>query len=319
MCLLWIFLVGAVFAQTPGQPPAEKRPITLTFVGDVMLSRSVGRMMLGRGIDYPFANVTPILRNSDITFGNLEGCLYGNQVTGSSKAFVFRSPPRFGGALRNAGFHVMSLANNHALDGGRQGVTSTIETLERLSIIPVGAGRTRQEARQPRFLEAAGWRIAFLAYSDIENRDNKTRTAGEATERESGINRVEPMSEMVKDIRKAKDQADLVVVSYHWGVEYQIGKPNARQVMIANKAKAAGADIVIGHHPHVLQSLEFDKEKKIVVYSLGNFVFDNHRPSRAATIILKIRIEPSGRKTITMLACKIIQCQPRRVSLKPPQ
>jgi len=292
----------------------EKQPITLTFVGDVMLARNVGRQMLKHGIDYPFEKVTAELKNSNITFGNLEGCLVGDKVTGSSKAFVFRSPPHFGQALRNAGFHVMSLANNHALDGGRQGVASTIETLEQLAITPVGAGRNRQAARQLKILTAEGWRVGFLAYTDVQNIKGSA-----ATDKLAGVATVEPIHEMVGDIKQARDQVDLLVVSFHWGVEYQIGKPNARQVMIATKAKAAGARIVIGHHPHVLQNLEIDKERNIVAYSLGNFVFDNHRESRARTVIMQMRVEPNGRNTIQLLACKIVQCQPRRVSSKPAQ
>ncbi|MBI3260750.1 CapA family protein [Candidatus Berkelbacteria bacterium] len=289
----------------------EKQPITLTFVGDVMLARNVGRQMISHGIDYPFEKVTAELKNSDITFGNLEGCLLGDKVTGSSKAFVFRSPPRFGQALKNAGFHVMSLANNHALDGGRQGVISTIDTLDQLAITPVGAGANRQGARQLKVLTAAGWRVGFLAYTDIQNIKGSA-----ATDQLPGVATVTPIAEMVSDIKQARGQVDILVVSCHWGVEYQIGKPNARQVMIAGKAKAAGAQIVIGHHPHVLQHLEIDKEKKIVAYSLGNFVFDNHKPSRAATAILRVTIEPEGKQTINVLACKIIACQPHRVSLK---
>ncbi|MFY9484403.1 MAG: CapA family protein [Patescibacteria group bacterium] len=315
-CTALVILFLGLNHLSDSRPVAEqeKHSITLTFVGDVMLARGVGRKMLENGIDYPFAKVKPILKNSDICFGNLEGCLVGNTVTGSSKAFIFRSPPRFGQALRNVGFDVMSLANNHMFDGGRQGVVSTIETLENLAITPVGAGRNRSEARQPRFFEANGWKVAFFAYCDVFNVPGSA-----ATFNLPGVATVEPIAEMVEDIKAAKVQADLVVVSYHWGREYQIGKPNQRQQLIAAKAKQAGADIVVGHHPHVLQALEIDKDWKVVAYSLGNFVFDNHKPTRARTVILQITIEPNGGKTINLLACQIIACQPRRISIGLPK
>lgn len=281
-----------------------------------MLARTVGRTILKHGVDYPFAGkyVAAALQSADITFGNLEGCLVGKTVTGSSKAFVFRSPPRFAEGLGSAGFRIMSLANNHAMDGGQSGLISTLEALDREGIDPVGAGRNRAEARQLKVISTdTGWRVGYLAYTDVENRKGSAATASRA-----GVATVEPMAEMVMDIQKAKPLVDLLIVSYHWGVEYQIGEPNRRQLVIASKAKQAGADIIIGHHPHVLQRIELDQSNKLVAYSLGNFVFDNHRPSRARTLMLVVHVEPHGKLSYEAISCRIVACQPRGIQIVKP-
>lgn len=282
--------------------------ISLAFVGDVMLARNVGQKILQHGVNYPLAKVKSILSQADIAFGNLEGALTGNKVTGSSRAFIFCSPPGFGESLVGS-LDIVSLANNHANDGGAAGIIETIAALKKLRIVYVGAGRNFQEARSLRVIEMKGKKIGFLAYTDLAN-SGLSRASATATK--PGVASATTKA-VFDEIKTAKRKVDFLVVSLHWGVEYQIGEPNARQKNLAYKCIDYGADIIVGHHPHVLQKVEV-YQGKTIAYSLGNFVFDNHRPSRAKTTILWLDWNPkTGEQKITQIPCYIRHCRPELV------
>ena len=298
---IWILLSSNAFAQE-----IQNQQISLAFVGDVMLARNVGKKIANLGIDYPFNKTRHILSSADIAFANLEGALTGDRITGSSKAFIFRSPPSFGESLVKGGIDIVSLANNHTNDGGTKGLLETIETLEGLGIRYVGAGRNYLEARSLRVIEVKGKKIGFLAYTDLANIG---LSVASATSSRPGVASAQTAA-VFDEIKTAKRKVDFLVVSFHWGVEYQIGEPNARQKNLAYSCIDEGADIIVGHHPHVLQKAEVYKGKTIA-YSLGNFVFDNHRLSRARTMILWIDWDPdSGRQKISLIPCYIRSCRP---------
>jgi len=298
---IWILLSSNAFAQE-----IQNQQISLAFVGDVMLARNVGKKIANLGKDYPFSKTRRILSSADIAFANLEGVLTGDQITGSSKAFIFCSPPSFGESLVNGGIDIVSLANNHANDGGAKGLLETIKTLEELGIKYVGAGRNYLKARSLRIIEAKGKKIGFLAYTDLANIG---LSAASATSSQPGVASARTRA-VFDEIKAAKRKVDFLVVSFHWGIEYQIGEPNARQKNLAYKCIDEGADIIVGHHPHVLQRVEV-YHGKTIAYSLGNFVFDNHRPSRARTMILWIDWNPlKGKQKITQIPCYIRSCRP---------
>lgn len=301
----WIFLTSNnAFAQE-----VQNQQISLAFVGDVMLARNVGKKIVNLGMDYPFSKTRHILSSADIAFANLEGALTGDRTTGSSKAFIFRSPPSFGKSLVKGGIDIVSLANNHANDGGTKGLIETIGTLERLGIKYVGAGRNHFEARSLRIIEVKGKKIGFLAYTDLANIGLSTASA---TSSRPGVASAQTKA-IFDEIKAAKRKVDFLVVSFHWGVEYQIGEPNARQKNLAYSCIDEGADLIVGHHPHVLQKVEVYNGKTIA-YSLGNFVFDNHRPSRAGTMILWVDWDPlTGKQKITQIPCYIRSCRPEPV------
>lgn len=314
ICLLLILFVAIAGypKQSTAIPDITNQEISLAFVGDVMLARSVGKKIASLGVDYPFSKTRHILSSADITFANLEGVLTGSKITGSSKAFIFCSPPSFGEGLQKGGIDIVSLANNHANDGGTKGLIETIETLEKLGIKYVGAGRNHLGARSLRIIEVKGKKIGFLAYTDLAN---SGLLAASATSSRPGVASAQTKA-VFEEIKTAKRKVDLLVVSFHWGVEYQIGEPNARQKSLAYRCIDEGADMIVGHHPHVLQKVEVYKGKTIA-YSLGNFVFDNHRPSRARTMILWIDWEPqTGKQKIKEIPGYIRQCRPELLSIK---
>lgn len=243
----------------------EPPQATMLAVGDIMLSRAVAKRMRQHGYDYPFASTSEFLRSADITFGNLETSITpGPEVQPFEMSF--RADPESAVALRDAGFDVLSLANNHTPNFGENGLQDTMRYLDETGIIHVGAG-TDMEAHQPKSLTANGIRFAFLAYNDSDvvpasygAGEARLGTAFMDTER------------MQASVRAAKESADIVIVSMHSGTEYELF-PNDSQTAFARAAIDAGAEIVIGHHPHVVQTME-QYRGKYIFYSLGNFVFD---------------------------------------------
>lgn len=299
-CILTILL----FALST---PLWSATLKLAFVGDILVARSVGKKIIANGMDYPFRDVSPILKSADIVFGNFECTLYGNQITGTSKQLVFRAPIRFAQAVSSSGIDIVSLANNHMLDAGRDGVISTIRSLESIGIKTVGAGETSNEAYACRVIESRGIKVGFLAFTDIANTGLSN---AKAMANRSGVASAADLPKVTNAISRARRQCDLMVVSFHFGVEYQT-TPNARQKMLVSLALKSGADIIIGHHPHVLQPI-VQIAGRTAAYSLGNFVFDNHKPSRARTEILIINYDTkTGRQSVQQIPCYIRNCQPQ--------
>jgi len=253
---------------------------TLLFVGDLMLSRAVGAAMERRNdYNFPFSKMGTFLSGADITFGNLEGPI-SNRGTQISNIYSFRDDPNVVGGLKNAGFDILSIANNHIWDYGRDAFVDTLNYLKNSGIDFVGGGENFDDAHKGVLKEINGIKIIFLGYTDLLPR---SASAGQNV---PGISYFD-LDQMIQDIKEAKNKADIVVVSFHWGQEYQT-KHNARQEQIAKAAIDAGASLVIGHHPHVVQELEEYKNGHIV-YSLGNFVFDqNFSEDTKSGLLLKV-------------------------------
>lgn len=245
---------------------SKRLPLVLLFGGDVMLSRTVNaKMSAYNNYLWPFAKIAQFTAAADITVFNLESPFLKKadyQVpTGS---FMFKADPKAIVGLELAGVDVLSLANNHAMNMGAQGLDDTLAILRAANIVAVGAGQNEAMARQGYLLEEKGWKVAFLAYAYPD--DNSV-----ASDNRSGIATMNT-DNLRQDIARWRAQADLVIVLMHAGTEYN-SKPNNQQITFAHAAIDAGADAVIGHHPHWPQSWEIYKEKPIF-YSLGNLVFD---------------------------------------------
>ena len=239
--------------------------ITLMTVGDVMLARRVGKMIAEHGATFPFCHVTATLSEGDACFANLESPLSrcGTLKRAAPGKPVFRGPIEAANGLREARFDIVSLANNHIFDYGEAAFRETLETLNSVGVHPVGAGLNLQEALTPAILQVRGSHIAFLAFCN----------ARAATGRSPGTAPLEP-NIMCSAIRSARAQANWVVVSFHQGIEYS-DYPTSATISLARQMIDAGADVVVGHHPHVLQGIE-RYANGLIAYSLGNFVFDQH-------------------------------------------
>jgi poly-gamma-glutamate capsule biosynthesis protein CapA/YwtB (metallophosphatase superfamily) len=276
-----VLLTAAPDANPEGPTPAP-RDLTIAAVGDIMLGGTATPELARFGYDYPFERVAPFLRKADLTFGNLEGPLT-DRGQAHRKQYVFRSPPDLvAPALARAGFDVVSLANNHSMDYGIEGLRDTMQALARVGIAHAGAGGNLAVARQPAYLDADGRHAAVLAYSltfPEEFWAGDTRP-GTAFGHEDQVR---------ADVAAARKKAETVIVSFHWGQE---GSTELRdyQRKLGHAAIDAGAAAVIGHHPHVLQGVERYRNG-VILYSLGNFVFGSYSPSatRSAIALLSVR------------------------------
>ncbi len=263
------------------QESFNSRDGTMIFVGDIMLSRSVGALMDKKG-DYnlPFVHIAEFLKSVDLTFGNLENPVSSRGVKVGSK-YSFRADPKTIEGLKYAGFDIVSIANNHIWDYGREAFLDTMTHLTQAGINFVGGGFNIEEAHKSIIKDINGVQIAFLAYTEFL----QSVVAGKNS---AGITRWD-IEQIKKDIAAADQQSDIVVVSFHWGDEYQT-KHNQKQELFAKAAIDAGADLIIGHHPHVVQEVEQYKDGWIA-HSLGNFVFDqsfSKETMRGLTLKVKI-------------------------------
>ncbi|HUU13035.1 MAG TPA: CapA family protein [Terriglobia bacterium] len=273
-------LPPAARAQETAEPPPP-RELTLLFVGDVMLSRGVGAKMASEGDwTFPFLKITDTLREADLTFGNLE-CPVSDVGRNRHHLYSFRADPRVIEGLTFAGFDVVSVANNHSYDWGPDALLDTLRRLREAGIQPVGAGADDLEAHYPVLVEVEGVKLAFLAYVNVEP---KAATAGPE---KPGVAWLDP-ERVLADIRFARPLADVVIVSLHWGNEYAT-RQQPEQVELARQMIDAGADLIVGGHPHVVQPLE-TYAGRWIAYSLGNFVFDQKASATHSGIMLRVTI-----------------------------
>ncbi len=235
-----------------------------------MIGRTVNSHMLATALHdpYPFTFTAGFLRGFDLTIGNLE-CVISNLGQPVPKSYNFRGDARAYDRLLNAGFDLVSVANNHSGDYGKAAFVDELLTLPRRGITPIGGGQNKQQAHTPVLKTVRGTTIAFLAYDEI---DPYSFAATDTTPGHAWLDALD----LRLDITRARALADFVIAFVHWGIEYLTGL-TAEQRSLAQVAIDAGADIVVGAHPHVIEPYEYYKGK-LIVYSLGNFVFDNMYP-----------------------------------------
>lgn len=258
--------------------------ITLVAVGDIMLGGSAQQVLLKEGYHYPFKNVAPLLANTDIVIGNLEGPLTSicNSSMNLDKEYVFRSPAeKVASALQQAGFNVLSLANNHIMDYGVSGMNDTLQALAQFNIHSVGVGQNIHAARAGTIINSNNGKLGFLGYSLTfpESFWATDNNAGAAFGHKQQI---------VDDVKRLKKIADSVIVSFHWGRE-KTTELRPYQPTLAHAAIDAGAAVVLGHHPHVLQAIE-KYNGGLIIYSLGNFVFGSYSQDAATSIVARITL-----------------------------
>jgi poly-gamma-glutamate synthesis protein (capsule biosynthesis protein) len=254
------YLVGAVIIAQGSN--AQSRYVLQAF-GDVNLGRSVGQELLKGHIAFPFENVEAAFRTADAVFVNLESVLsdQGGETQNPKDVFVFCGPPQGAASLKRAHISIVSTANNHAYDYGLKGLRQTIEYLQREDIAFVGTSTEPQSIFKPLLLPSKEIRIALLAYTEFVN------ARGSWKNRISVFDKQRAKSE----IDSARNVADIVVASYHGGTEYT-DEPSKFTLAQLRYLADAGADIVLGHHPHVPQGIE-GRGGRLIFYSLGNLVF----------------------------------------------
>jgi len=300
-------LLIAVLQQPTASPPTAAPPVTrdtlrLYAVGDLNLGRTVTWDYLLKGDTlYPFRALRDTLQAADILFGNLESPIapvgHPYERTGSP---VFSAPPVAADALVLAGFDVVSNANNHAWDAGLVGVFETLRQLDRVGLPHAGTGRTLAEAHRPAIVERKGWRVAFLAVTRAYN-PAPGRFYTHIGSRYIAYADSAWLYPAIRRI-KASGEADLVVVSMHAGEELS-ARPDERMRLFFQGAIAAGADICLGHHPHVLQPVEWYRDRPIV-FSMGNFIFQQRASWTGLTGIFQFTIAPGGTIALDLLPAR---------------
>jgi poly-gamma-glutamate capsule biosynthesis protein CapA/YwtB (metallophosphatase superfamily) len=275
-------------SSTSTTSTTEKAAQSLTVAagGDVQGDRKVGTYIDAHGGAAALAEVEPYLQAADLAFVNLEGPISDKGTKFAWKEYTFRSRLALAAGLASAGVDVVSMANNHAVDCGQSALLDTIARLDNVGIEHAGAGKDISAARTPAILSTPAGKVAVLAFTD------KFAGGFAAGTGRPGVAPISDGTKLIEAITAAKSGADYVIVSFHWGTEYTT-QAASYQRALAHRAIDAGADLILGHHPHVIQGLEVYKDK-LIAYSLGDFVFD-HRPGiTGQSFVLCVTLRQSG-------------------------
>ncbi|MBW4054223.1 MAG: CapA family protein [Proteobacteria bacterium] len=295
-------LIAVVLTCYPLQLHADE--IIINAVGDVMLAGRWAPFLRGKGYDYPFRGIRKELIAGDINIANLESPIAAGGHEFTEKRFRFRADAQVAKAISAAGFNLVTLANNHSMDFGGEALAETVHHLSDNGIAWIGAGENLSEARKMVLYTIKGKKIAFLGYSLTQP---VIFFAG--PDRPGTAPGYESM--VTADIKNAHTHADYVIVSFHWGKE-AAGTVQSYQRNIAHKAIEAGANVIIGHHPHILQGIERYKNG-IIFYSLGNFTFASKSTVADVSVIVRLKLA-DGRQEAEILPIDVLY---RRVGFQP--
>lgn len=266
-------------ALTAQAVPEPRRMLWMAAVGDIMLDRSVGKRIRANGPESILAKVRSQLRAPYLTFANLE-CPLSKTGPHDPANCCFRADPATVKVLVDGGIDVVSLANNHTLNAGREGVLNTLDCLDENNIAYVGANRERERSWEPVIFHVSGLKVGFLAYTDL------------SFEHGSYCKIDEDPKMVMEQVRRTDKRCDILFVSVHWGEEYH-GKRSERQRKTALALIDAGADCILGHHPHTLQGIGTYKNRPIL-YSMGNFVFDQREGERMESALFELWWKAGG-------------------------
>jgi poly-gamma-glutamate synthesis protein (capsule biosynthesis protein) len=274
----------------------------VVLTGDILLDRGVRRVIEHHGVDHLFsAGVDSVFRSAQVVVGNLE-CPATRIEAPVFKQFIFRAEPEWLQVLRRHGITHLNLANNHAIDQGREGLMDTRRNIVEAGMVPLGAGSNMNEASQPVLLASAPrkvWlvpslRLALENYAYLPDKPCVSQ---------------EPMDSLLERVHRLKreDSTAVVIVSLHWGGEHTL-QPVPRQRMEAHQLIMAGADVLVCHHTHTLQTIEDFRGRKIY-YSIGNFIFDQSKPLNSRACMVHLKISRDG-FTVETVPVEIRGCVP---------
>ncbi len=294
----------------PALAPEPDPEVTIVAVGDIMLARKVERLMQQYGRDYPWLEVKDRLQEPDLTFGNLECAISDRGTPLPGKGIWLRASPEVLPQLKNSGFDVLSLANNHSLDYDAEAFLDTLKLLEETGIATVGGGSDITGAQSPQVMTVDGLRIGFLAYTEMADTfwsyDYPRKL--KASETEAGVAPYD-YATIVEDVRSLREQVDLLVLSVHWGIEYS-HSPSSLQREHAYGFIDAGVDVIVGHHPHVVQGVEV-YNGGLIAYSLGNFIFDQNQSDQTREgLVMELKADKTGLTNAFLYPIIIRESQP---------
>lgn len=282
--------------------------VSILFTGDILLDRGVRRTIEQDGADALFTeSIDSLFRQSDVVVGNLE-CPATKIKAPVQKLFIFRGEPEWLTTLKEHGVTHLNLANNHSIDQGRKGLMDTWKNIEEAGMTPLGAGPTLREAAEPVLLAESPrkvWLVPSLQLA-LENwayLDDRPTVSQE------------PMDSLVRRVAELKqaDSTAVVVVSLHWGGEHTM-RPVPSQRLEAHRLIDAGADLLVCHHTHTMQTVE-EYHGRMIYYSIGNFIFDQQKPMNTKACVVNLQV---GEDSIAVetVPIEIRRCAPRVIDKK---
>lgn len=295
------------FYLRDGEPLAEDESVTeIVVVGDVLLGRGVAQ------VEEPFGQVAGWLQTADFTIGNLESTIVQHGTPRSAPAgepqpIILNAPLTAVSILQHAGFDLLSLANNHTFDYGPLGLAETAVRLHTADIATIGAGADPTAAHRAVIQEINGVKVAFLAFTAVSEPITSEQWAMNSEPCYLPLTTCYlPLVRAVWDetavseaIVAARAEADVVVVMAHWGYEYEL-QADPSQEQMAQRLLEVGADVIVGHHPHVVQKV-ITGEGTLVAYSVGNFVFDQGQDETGQGTALRLFVDGAGLRAVQLL------------------
>jgi poly-gamma-glutamate synthesis protein (capsule biosynthesis protein) len=282
---------GPATATTPTATPSPtdkpKRALVIHATGDVSLDPSYIPAFRSNGYGWAWSGLGGLFERDDLTIINHE-CPSTDLVAPIAKQFNFRCDPAALPAAKRSGVDVANLANNHGYDQGPQGILDSIRNVRRAGIVPVGAGANAEEADAPAYVEVGGWRIAVVGVGEVLDPLDQVAVGDRP-----GTAVGHDFARALRAIREADANADLVLVTIHWGVELDT-QPRDYQVDEAERMIDAGADAIFGHHSHRLQPMDTYRGRP-VFYGLGNFVWPNFSVEGSTTAVAEVTVTADGR------------------------
>ncbi len=311
-----LFLTAFIITIIPINSALGKS-IKISFAGDIIMHNAVKKSakenniydkkskisINNNGFDHLFCKIKSAFNNSDIVFGNME---FPVSSPFESQKVIFNCSLEVLPALRKAGFTLVSIANNHTLDQKKRGLLNTIKYLNQYGLHYVGADRSKKDSRSGVIFNRFGIRIGFIAYTGIFNYPLPRRPRGYY------VNDLYITKDVIKDIKAIRKRCDYLIMSIHTGEEFSI-RPQWSDVRLIKKYIENGVDLVIGHHPHILQYVEkyttADKRTCYIFYSLGNFISNHGVPVRLSrknlsvnpreSVIVNLRLTKENNKLLT--------------------
>ena len=320
LCIVLLFLIAltSVFVlfspfsassqKTLQYSSAQSSSFSMVFTGDVMFGRGVGSAISSN--PNIFGDLKPIFNRTDLVVVNLESP-FTNSNKNFKKTVPLKANPAYAHILKDNNVDAVGLANNHIMDYGSQGLNDTLTTLDKYNITHIGAGENLQQALQPSYFDINGQRVAVINFMDLTTfRGFGKSELPPATDNSPGF--APAQWDLVKNnIDTAKSQADIVIILFHYGNEYSL-TPNKYQTELSRKCIDEGADIVVGSHPHVPQSIE-SYRGKLIFYSLGNCVFDQSNPITKDSMVVQLQVL-NGNADVTVIPIHIANSSPKIMS-----
>lgn len=262
----WVVILVMILIISSCTNKQQNNKAIIGLAGDTMLGRSVNKTIAKKGYAYPWGNILPILKQTDLNLINLENT-FTTSMKKLPKVFNFKSNPGNIQSLKQANITVVNLANNHILDFGDEGFFDTIKALDSVDIKHVGAGENQQKAKQAAIITKNNIKIGIIGYTDNE-------PGWKAQTNKPGINyiKVGDIATIQQDVNIIRRQVDLLIVTIHWGPNMR-QRPNQEFINFAHAIIDSGVDIIHGHSAHIFQGIEV-YHNKLIMYDTGDFVDD---------------------------------------------